>query len=60
MSVLSLSMSVVSLPRPYLPDLGPGHFCLIAWFSVYIPSVLHKYKTRYLNVLPLPNNDIGL
>ena len=28
MSVFSLSMSVVSLPRPYLPEFGPLAFLL--------------------------------
>ena len=39
-SVFSLSMSVVSLPRPYLPEFGSHAFCLTVWFLNHISSVL--------------------
>ena len=58
-SVFSLSMSVVSLPCPYLPEFGSHAFCLIVWFTNHVLSVLllqgtamtlRKYKIQYLNV----------
>ena len=59
MSVFSPSMSIVSLPRRYLPVFGSHAFLLIVWFPTHISSVLllqHtamallKYKSRYLYV----------
>ena len=54
MSVVSLSMSVLSLPRPYLPEFGSLACllnCLVSELLLLQDTemTLRKYKNRYLS-----------
>ena len=47
MPVVSLSMSVVSLPRPYLPELGSRAFlrnCLVISYLYIVCSLVAGYS----------------
>ena len=58
MSVVSLSMSVLSLPRPYLPEFGSLAFLLKSHYLRATDSLnygLEIEKIDFLEILPIFN-----